>query len=44
MITLKDIINWILIVTLSAFFGAPLLMMAVRWWQSVLHLASMRLL
>lgn len=40
-ISMQDIIHWLFIVIVSAFFGAPMLMLSVRWWQSMLNMATM---
>ncbi len=43
-ITIQDIIHYIFIVFLSAFLGAPLLMLSLRWWQTVIGLTAAKLL
>jgi hypothetical protein len=40
-ITMQDIIHWLFLVVASAFFGAPLMMISVRWWQQMFNMAVM---
>jgi hypothetical protein len=43
-ITLADIVRLIVIAIAAAFFGAPVIMLAVRWWLTILQLAGNQLL